>query len=328
MTGKILIAMTCPSCGGSVQCEEGERLVICRFCETVSAITGDEGTNRLMYRLSVTKQASLNAVKAWMKQRPKAPDLAETAEFTEVYPLYLPYWRLIGRGKAAVCGVRTTIDSDGDVERIPEENLVNEEYIYSTLACDAGDIGIPAIPVPENAEAVSCENAAGIVTFGIETSRDEAYRKGSEAVREEVLRKGRAGIDEVSFSKAFFFPKSFTLVYYPFRIARYRYQERDYFAVTDGITGEVVSGRAPGSIGHQSLAAGGGGAIAGGVFGISLGFGAASIILGAFGLVLAFFILRDSYHRFRYGDEVITGSLSGKGVQSGEIPENLIRTGA
>lgn len=323
---KILVTMNCPSCGGLVHSEEGESLVLCKFCDSVFALAGDEGSNKLMYKLTVKEDAAENSVRNWMKKGPKAQDLVEAAEFTEKYPLYLPYWRLVGRGKACVCGVRIDRDKDGNTTRTPVENLINEEYVYSSIACDVGDLGVNTIVIPKNAEAINCEEECEIATFGIGTSKDAAFKEGLDAIKIRTRNEGASGIDEISFAKSFFFPKGFTLVYYPFWIMRYKYQERDYFAIVDGITGNIVSGRAPGSIGSQSMAAGAGGAIAGGVLGLGLGFNI--IIGGIFGLVIAFLVLGYFYNRFRYGDEVITGNLSGKGLKSGAVQSNVVKTDA
>ncbi len=263
-TQKILVSMTCPSCGGQVQCEEGEDLVICKFCESVFALTTDEGVNKVMYKMTVDKDKDLAKVKAWFGTGPKAKDLPNTAEVTEAYPLYLPFWRLIARGKACVCGIEEQRNGkDNQKVEIPREALINREYIYSEIACEAGDLGIQSIVIPERAEAISYDDQE-IVTFGVTSSRDAAYDIGGKAIRQTAVKDGSARMDKVYFSQSFFFPRAFTLVYYPFWIVRYAYEGRTYFATVDAISAHVVSGRAPGNAGSQSTAAGIGGAISGG----------------------------------------------------------------
>jgi len=321
-TQKILVTMTCPSCGGQVQCEEGEDLVICKFCDSVFALMSDEGINKVMYRLTVDKNKALEKVKAWYSNGPKAKDLPTTAVVTEAYPLYLPFWRLIARGKACVCGIEIQRrGKDNETVEIPHEALINRKYVYSEIACEPGDLGIKSIVIPERAEAIPIEDQ-NIVTFGVTKSRDEAYVTGGNAIQESAILDGSVKLDKVYFSKAFFFPKAFTLVYYPFWVVRYQYQERDYFATVDGITARVVSGRAPGNAGSQSTAAGIGGALAGGAVGI--GLGAAVMIeeeggIGALivGIIIAVFLLGYFYKRFRYGDEILEGDLEGKGLKNG-----------
>ncbi|MBO5002842.1 hypothetical protein J6C36_01100 [Methanocorpusculaceae archaeon] len=329
MSGKIIVSLTCPNCGGQVESEEGESLVLCKFCDSVFSLTTDEGIGKVMYRLDVTREKALSRLQEWMKEGPKAKDLASASAVSEAYPVYLPFWRLVGRGKACVCGIEIQKgDKDEPDRRIPHESLVNREYIYSDIACDPGDLGITAVRIPEHAAAVQFDDEA-VVTFGVTESRDDAYQTGSEEIRRMAVADGKRSMDEVHFAKSFFFEKAFSLVYYPFWILRYTYQDRAYFAVLDGITAQVVSGRAPGSAGSQSTAAALGGTLAGAVlaafifFGFALGALEAIAILFAFGLIAAAGIIAFAYNRFRYGDEILEGAVKGKGLKRGRKQLNV-----
>lgn len=320
-TSKLLISMTCPSCGGQVECEEGESLAICQYCDAVFALDSSEGSSKVMYKLTVEKEAAVKEVKSWMKKGPKAPDLVEKSTFDEVYPIYIPFWRLIARGKACVCGYVEEKDDDNHTRREPREVLINREYIYTSSACNVGDLGLEGIRVPENAKPIFFDDA-DIVTFGVTTSKDDSFREGEEYIKNEAISDGARSLDGVTFQKGFVFPKGFTLVYYPFWVIRYTYEERSYFATVDGITGDVLTGRAPGSVASQANSAGIGGAASGALVGIGGGLctgmgedgGMVFIIL----LIAAACIFYFCYQRFRYGDEIITGNLEGKGLKSGD----------
>ena len=321
---KIIVSLTCPNCGGQVHSEEGESLVLCKFCDSVFSLTTDEGIRKIMYRLDVTREKAEARFSEWLKEGPKAKDLEKKSQISEAYPIYLPFWRLVGRGKACVCGVEIQKgDKDEPDRRIPHESLVNREYIYSDIACDPGDLGISAIRIPDHAEAVEFDDES-IVTFGVTESRDDAYSEGSAQIKHQAVKDGKRSMDEVYFSKAFFFEKAFSLVYYPFWIIRYTYEDRAYFAVLDGITSQVISGRAPGNAGSQSTAAALGGTLSGAVlaafifFGFALGAIEAIAILFAFGLIAAAGIIGFAYNRFRYGDEILEGTMKGKGLKRGK----------
>lgn len=314
--------MTCPSCGGQVQCEEGESLVICKFCDSVFSLTSDEGTGKIMYKLAVDKEKALGKAKSWMKDGPKAADLQTAAVISEAYPVYLPFWRLSGRGKACVCGIEIRRGGkDEPDERIPRESLINRGYVYTDIACDPGDLGIRGIRIPDQAQAVAFDDET-IITFGVSASRDDAYTEGCKAIKAEAIEDGKNGMDEIKFTRAFFFPQGFNLVYYPFWIIRYKYEERDYFVVVDGITARIISGRAPGNAGSQSTAAGLGGALSGGLLGIGLAVGlmffesefGIGVAIAAIAAAIA--IIAFAYKRFRYGDEIIEGAVSGKGLST------------
>lgn len=326
---KILVSMTCPSCGGQVQCEEGEDLVLCKFCESVFALTTDEGANKVMYKMTVDKDKALAKVRDWWKTGPKAQDLVQTAQVTEAYPMYLPFWRLIARGKACVCGIEEERrGKDNQKVEVPREALINREYIYSEIACETGDLGIQSIVIPERAQAISYDDQE-IVTFGVTSSRDNAYEAGGRAIRQTAVEDGGARMDKIYFSKSFFFPKAFTLVYYPFWIVRYSYEGRTYFATVDGITARVVSGRAPGNAGSQSTAAGIGGALSGGLAGFGIGLAIVTegtdVGIGVLvvGIVAAVALLGYFYNRFRYGDEILEGAVNGKGLKSGRTQKKV-----
>lgn len=130
-------------------------------------------------------------------------------------------------------------------------------------------------------------------------------------------------------TKVYFFPKAFTLIYYPFWIVRYTYEGRTYFATVDGISAHVVSGRAPGNAGSQSTSAGIGGAVSGGAVGLGLGLviatQGADVGVGVLvvGVVAAIALIGYFYKRFRYGDEIMEGALNGKGLKSGRTQEKV-----
>jgi hypothetical protein len=87
-----------------------------------------------------------------------------------------------------------------------------------------------------------------------------------------------------------------------------------YMATVDGVTGKVLSGRAPGDALYQSLAMTGGTSVSGLIaagsiaFGIGSGEGSIAII----GLVVGAVILGFTYRFFRHGSEIIEGDFDDK----------------
>ena len=106
MADRILIALNCPRCGGKVEVEEGEPLVICQFCGTTSLLSGDAEAPRLMVKMVLDEAAARERVKQWFSSGWKARDLAQKAEITEIYPAYLPFWRMTAYAQAIVCGFK------------------------------------------------------------------------------------------------------------------------------------------------------------------------------------------------------------------------------
>jgi hypothetical protein len=87
-----------------------------------------------------------------------------------------------------------------------------------------------------------------------------------------------------------------------------------YPASVDGVTGQVLSGRAPGDALYQSLAMTGGtsvsGLIAAGSLAIGIGTGEGAVAI--IGLVIGAVILGFTYRFFRHGSEMIEGDFDDK----------------
>ncbi len=308
MAERIVFGMNCPSCGGRVEVFEGEQIVLCPFCSSVHSLESKEGTAKYMYKMVLDRDKAVSNVKSWFKGGFKARDLPQKGEITESYPLYLPFWRLLGRGKAIICGYSEDKDDDGKTTKNYYNNVWDSDYLYTIIACDAGDIGVSYLRNIKG-DIVPYEEEE-IPTFEATESKSDALEEGRKKIADMTYSNARGRIEKVTFSKIFVDPKAFELIFYPFWVVRYNYSDRDYFAVTDGITGEILSGRAPGDPLYQSLSIGAGGSIGGAITGIGLGFS----ILEESGLVVAtsivgLAVLYMSYYQFRYKSEIIVGDL-------------------
>jgi hypothetical protein len=43
----ITLSMNCPTCGGAVSVQEGEKLASCPYCSLMLAIEGDQGISKI-----------------------------------------------------------------------------------------------------------------------------------------------------------------------------------------------------------------------------------------------------------------------------------------
>lgn len=326
---KLLVGLTCPSCGGQVTLEEGQSLVCCQFCGSYFALDAQGDAGKLIYKSEVSEEAAVSSVMNWMRKGGKAKNLSEIAVISEVIPVYLPFWRLIARGKACVCGYNEE-HTDHGTKKIPHESLINHEYVYSNIACDSGDLGIKVIKIPANAKAISFDSV-DVPVFNVTVSQSEGYETGYNAIIKQAISDGRKKMTHITFSKGFCLPRGFSLIYYPFYIIRYGYMERNYIATVDGITGKVVSGRAPGNANRQSWFAGLS-AISGTIAGSGIGLTVVhmtnthfqnlvddpTIVLLIGALAISVFILIFCWKQFRNGGEVITGEHKGRGIKDGK----------
>jgi hypothetical protein len=124
------------------------------------------------------------------------------------------------------------------------------------------------------------------------------------------------GVPTVTFQDMHVFPKDLSVIYYPLWVVRYTYSERIYFATVDGVTGMVLSGRAPGDNLWRSITMALGMAISG--IGVSFclwlaiqGGSQDSIGIGIAGAIGCLLVAAGAYAFFRYGGEMTTGDVKG-----------------
>ena len=205
---KLLIGLSCPGCGGTIEVTEGSRLAFCPYCGSALAITADDaGVTRLMYKMEITEAEAERSARKWFGAFPKARDLSATAVITEIFPMYLPFWRVVGTGKGVACGYSTHTDKDGHTQRTYHEDSSDAEYLWSVIACQTGDLGI-ATP-PELKGTLLPYTDGDIPVFEITSSRDEAYDQADTDIRMEAHRRAASGIETLTFSKTFCIPVSF-----------------------------------------------------------------------------------------------------------------------
>ncbi len=311
---KLTFGLTCPSCGGRIEVDEGDHLAICPFCHTVSKIEGDDDVKTLAYALVVDEKRALDAAHRWFRHGFKARDLREVGKINEIYHVYLPFWRYSAKGLGVVCGYNYTTDSEGHTQKEYREREIIKDYDWSHIACDAGDIGIvhlrnyrgKVVPLPEDAP-----------TFEVTTSKDDAIDMGTEEISRKIVRE--AHIEHITFSKTFVVPRHFVLLYYPVWIIRYEYKDKMYFLTVDGVTGEVLSGRAPGDSLWQALAIATGSTIGGTLVGLAVpGFAYFDSRVGLFLLIIGIIIFLGAYSFFRHGSEIVEGDIK-KPYQMGKL---------
>lgn len=310
----ISVGLNCPACGGAIQIAEGETTVLCQYCGSVLAAEGDQGVTTIAFKNKALRDAAIGASQHWWTHGFKARDLKSVGKINEAYPIYLPFWKTTTRVAGWICGYeeRRHTDQKGNttVERIPKEVMVLQDYVWSEIACDPGDLGIRTMKnlIGESTFADFEE----IPTFEATTSKDAAVVKAKNDALGKA--KAQARVPNVTFEKLHVFPKSLTMIYYPVWVVRYSYRDRMYMDSVDGVTGQVLSGRAPGDPLFQSLAVTGGSSVGGLVAAGAIIYASSAddYRIALAGLAVGAVILFLAYRFFRHGSEIIQGEFKEK----------------
>jgi len=314
----ISVGLNCPACGGAISISEGQSAISCKYCSSALFVEGDRGVLTIAFANKMTQDAVVGSSQAWWRKGFKARDLKHVGKVLEVYPIYLPFWRAVTRVAGWVCGYeeRRHTDSKGNVrvERIPKEVMVLQDYVYSQIACDPGDLGIRSLK--NLSGETSFADFEMIPTFEATTSKDDAVV----SARNDALARGKASarVPRVTFEKLHAVPRSLSMIYYPVWVMRYSYRDRMYMDTVDGVTGQVLSGRAPGDPLFQSLAVTAGTSVGGlaAAAGIIFANGTVEIALG--GLAAGLVVLFLTYRFFRHGSEIVQGEFREKRASTKE----------
>ncbi|MDD1771258.1 MAG: hypothetical protein LUO79_09270 [Methanomassiliicoccales archaeon] len=320
---ELSVGLSCPACGGALSIEEGENTINCKYCGSTLFVEGDKGVQTIAFKSHITKENALQVSESWWRKGWKARDLKKTGKIDEVYPIYLPFWSTTVRVVGWVCGYeeRTRSGPKGQTytERVPKESMVLSDFKYGEIACDPGDLGIKTLKNSKGERTLADFDL--IPTFETTTSKDDAL----EDAKVDAIAWGRenAHVPHITFERIHAFPKSMSIIYYPIWVVRYSYRDRMYVSTVDGVTGEILSGRAPGDPLFQSLAmtvgsAVGGIASAGGVLLAAFANTEESYYFAVIGFAVGLGVLYFTYRFFRHGSEITEGEFGKKSAGVGE----------
>jgi len=314
--------LTCPNCNGVVPVPEGVRIVTCPFCDMRSLVRGDRGVRRWQVLNKIDRQHALTTVSGFYSGMNKARNLKREAQITELFLVYLPYWRV----KAFVAGWLFGRVKSGDDSTKPVEVEVMEEMQWNDAAADVSEFGVHRVTVlqhhlePYDAERLHAE---GMVFEPVESHSDALNE-----ARMHFEHRGRSkrSLKQKFFEKFHLLRQQFSMVYYPLWVARYHYRNRSYQVVIDGVDGEVLYGKAPGNIFYRAAMLVGG--MAAGTFILVNGTIIAGLILGnsedSDGLAILLLpislgigLVALGYRRFRYGEEVESVQKSARKLSLG-----------
>lgn len=330
---EVIKGLMCPGCGGTVDLQEGNNVLKCPYCETSLLVLGDEGLLQYYAKSKTDREGAMHTAQKWFGKFDKDRKLKERAEFTDVFLVHIPFWRL--RGK--VCGwifgnkIRheTYRDSQGNTHtrtvKEPVERIVMREYLWNRAACDVSEFGVEKVDesgIAGNLEpfdfyAVEKQGMVFEPTF----SRTDAMKEAEQW----MLTQARNSVDvnEVIFQKLHTIGKKLSVVYYPLWVLRYSFRDRNYQVVVDGIRGKLLYGRAPGSTLYRvSMFVGS--LLAGNLLlttSLRQFMGQDSSEIFIIGALAGAALILFGFTKFRYGGEIIEGGK--KKIKGEDIQETM-----
>ncbi len=315
---RVLTGLTCGSCGGTVEVQEGFTNIECRYCGTPQAVVGSRGILRLMVLNRLDRAAASEVVRRWLRRGiRKDPALRREARWQEAFLAWFPFVRARLDAVGWVLGIRERRRKRGttwETVREPVELEIEREVDLTRSASDMAEFGVHRVNLVGDELRPLDEGllrGRGMV-FRPSRSLEEAAAELSDRALAEIARSHR--LDHVSFSWLAALRRQVTLVYYPMWVVRYSFRGRTYQVLVDAEGGEVAFGKAPGN--HLYRAASLVAACAGACFvGTSILQHAGSLLqsengltaVGVVALVLAGLVYWG-YSQFRHGGVVEEGT--------------------
>ena len=315
---KVLAGLTCASCGGTVDVQEGFTNVACRFCGTPLAVVGERGVVRFMVLNEIDQAEAGRVLRQWFKRGiRKAPSLKKEARFEEAFLAFFPFVRMRFDVVGWVLGFRERRRKRGNrwvTSREPVEHQIERPVDHTMASADMAEFGVHRINLAgDRLEPLDEEllRRRGMVFRPAQAADDVGQRLVETALRN-MAREG--GVDHVTFSWFEAIRRRMAVVYYPLWVIRYSFRGQTYQALIDAEDGSLAYGKAPGN--HFFRAISLVGACAGASFvGTTVLQNAGWVLrsddglmgLGMVGLLMAGFVAWG-YRQFRRGGVVEEGT--------------------
>ena len=315
---RLLTGLTCGSCGGSVDVQEGFTNVECRYCRTPQAVVGNRGVTRVMVLNKLDREKASRAVHEWFRRGiRKDPALKKEAHYQEAFLAWFPFVRAQLDAVGWVLGIREKRVKRGKTwktVREPVEREIERALDLTLPAADMAEFGVHRIDL--TGDEVQPIDEGLLRSRGMVFRPSRSLEETAEELRERAIEriKNSNRLDHVSFSWLTSIRRRVALVYYPLWVVRYGFRGRTYQVLVDAEDGSLAYGNAPGN--HFDRALSLVGACAGACFvGTTILQHAGSFLrsenglmgLGLVGLALAGLVYWG-YSQVRHGGVVEEGS--------------------
>ena len=309
----VTLGLNCPKCGGMIRIPEGQRLVICPYCQQRSIVRGERGVLRYQVPVQIDRSKAERMLEQFLRSSVAiARNASRQAKLEESLLVFLPFFTSWGRVLGWVFGQKQV--GSGDKKRYePREVQFVQDTTWNTAACDVGEFGVESVPLEDKPYDPYDDDEIHRLGMVFEPvgSLSEALQRAEEQFQAQVPDKAR--LDRISQVFVRIVRRRFGLVFYPLWILRYLYRGRAYQVAIDGHSGQILYGKAPGNTVYRAAVLVGGMAlgalIAFDIPTLLLYFGRNSddldglLVLSGIALLAGLSAMYAAYRAFRYGEE-------------------------
>jgi hypothetical protein len=201
----------------------------------------DEDTDRKIVKNQITKDQATEALQRWWQSWLMARDLKRKGRIIECQLNYVPYWRVWAKADGYVEG--EVDEGDGECTlMVRYKKVFNSKIIWTKIASDAGDIGIDYLKNP-NVETHPDDRSLNPL-LAVAVSKKNVLDTCCTDIENVIV--DSMHMQNILSKQVDIMPLKVDLVYYPLWVLKYTYAEPTYWATVDGITGNILAGRAPG----------------------------------------------------------------------------------
>jgi len=249
-----LKGLSCPRCGGMIQIPEGLSIVSCQFCDLRSVVHGDNGIRRYQVQEKITQDTALIAWKKFLgSSLAIARQTKKKAKLTDVFLVHIPFWNVTGKGLGWGFG-KKRVGSGENRRYVSKELRAVEVLNWNRAACDVGEFGVNQVLIvdrpitPFDSDKL---HQSGMV-FEPVGSSSETLQAANQFFEERL--NSKLSLDKQTQIFFRIVKPILSLVYYPMWVIRFTVSGRAFQVVIDGFSGEVLYGKAPGSVVFRSAA--------------------------------------------------------------------------
>jgi DNA-directed RNA polymerase subunit RPC12/RpoP len=260
-----LVHLDCPSCGGALSLAEGERIVACRYCRSLSLVEVPHAVPRHVVQPAVDGAAADRVARASL-QRPDVARTARGTRFDSASLCYVPFYEAtavrlgtvfvrdrvkppapLGESEQGSPALDQWLQDPG--EEREDTKVVEQDVRRIGAACALRELGVERIRLADQ------RRAGGTVLlqpFDPVTLHRRAVVFAPTTPADRFLQETTWRIQSQNDATRYVETR-LKLLYYPVWHIRYRHRGRPYGLAVDGVTGKLLRGTAPQA---QALAAG------------------------------------------------------------------------